>query len=132
MDIISQFREEGLVKKKTFEDYIDKETEKAIKKQYKKDSEEETTTANVATSATPVGMVRRTGKDHNFKWEGKEEKCEELIEIANKVCAAYKRMTGKNLHELFCPKCKPFDLSPATPDKGEKFGPAVPSDVDTK
>jgi hypothetical protein len=138
MGFIEEFRAAGLVKSKKFEAYVDKETEK-LTKELNKQEMDGTTTANVPTTvqpfkdkdeeAAPEKDEPKTVEDDEKDKEGRKlllQKSGKIIESVAKLAEAYEDITGEKLHELYCPNCKPYDISPANPDKGVPFGPKVP------
>jgi hypothetical protein len=149
MNFIEEFRNVGLIKPKATEAYVDKDTEKLIKGQNQQEmgtggaSAGGTTTANVPTSVQPFKSKEeeeegaqeepKTVEEEEKEKEGRKlllQKCGKIAESAARLAEAYEEITGEKLHELFCPNCKPYDMSPSTPDQGEKFGPRVPGGKD--
>lgn len=86
MNIFKEFAKAGLIKS---EQYLD--------------PEETTTTGNIAVGISPFDEPEK--KDEEGEKITVEEYIE-MIECAQKLNAAYKKMTGNDLHELYCPKCK--------------------------
>lgn len=109
MKIFKEFAEAGLIKKKIGEQYID--------------SQETTTTANVDGGISPFVDKEEKDDEQNERYDSSEseEKIDdyiEMIECAQRLNAAYKKIAGKDLHELYCPKCKPNDMSSAFDSDG--------------
>jgi hypothetical protein len=121
-NLVSEFKNAGLLRSGRFEAFIDREEQGNIDAQIdvhsKGKDETATTTATVATGVSPMGMSKR-------KWpqeiqEEVSKKCEGILESIKSLAEIYEDMTGKNAHEMFCPDCKSYDLAPGTVDKGAR------------
>jgi len=148
MSFIEEFRRVGLIKPKAMEAYVDKDTEQLIKVQNKMETGAGgmggTTTANVPTTVQPFKSKeeedaeaaqeepKTVDEEEQEKVKTEEarklllQKCSKLAESAAKLAEAYEEITGEKLHEMYCPNCKPYNISPASPDQGVPFGPRVP------
>lgn len=119
VNIIKELKSSGLVKQGNMEAFVSKADEKEIHNQ----NSEVTSTGNIATTVQPMHGDEEEDLDKekmSYQREEVVKTCEGIVKVVQELAEVYEQLTGQNMHELYCPNCKPYDLSPSRmPDDEE-------------